>query len=130
MEMALSFSDADAARIENCAALMNMSAMDFVRGAALERVEQETASQRASGTKEINAAVDSALERFQKAKGRRATAEDMPELLDLVADIRIERIAAERLSKPTGECVSFDEMLSKCGLTRADLDAVPEDEIE
>ena len=126
MEMALSFDAAEAARIESCAALMNMSVLEFVRGAALARVEHETASRDAKTI----AAVDTAIKSLQKSKGAPLTSEDMPQLLDRIADIRVEQIAAERLSQPIGKGISFDEMLEKCGLTQADLDAVPEDEIE
>ncbi len=126
MEMAVSFNAAEAAKIENCAALMNMSALEFVRGAVLARVEHETAFRDAKTI----AAVDAAIESLRESKGTPLTSEDMPQLLDRIADVRVEQIAAERLSKPMGKGISFDEMLAKCGLTQADLDAVPEDEIE
>ena len=126
MEMALSFDAAEAARIESCAALMNMSALEFVREAALARAERETAFRDAKTI----AAVDAAIESLQKSKGTPLTSEDMPQLLDRIADIRVEQIAAERLSKPMGKGISIDEFLRKQGMTRSDLDAVPEDEIE
>lgn len=126
MELALSFDADDAARIENCAAMMNMSAMEFVRGAALARVERETAARNAKNLAEI----DAAIENFKKEKGRAITSEDMPQLLDLIADVCIEQVAAERLSRPTGKCITFDEMLAESGITREELDAMPEVEIE
>lgn len=51
-------------------------------------------------------------------------------IMDLLADLRIEQIAAERLSRPLGECITFDEMLAKSGITKEELDAMPEVEIE
>ena len=130
MELALSFDAADAARIESCAALLHMSPLDFVRGAALERAARETAARSSEGAADIVAAVDDAIEIFQNEKGRSAAAEDLPELADLAADLHIERIAAERLSKPMGKCIAFDEMLAKSGITREELDTLPEVEIE
>ena len=58
------------------------------------------------------------------------TAEEYNSLMELLADMRVEQIAAERLSKPRGKNVTMEEMMDECGVTQAELDALPEVEIE
>ena len=58
------------------------------------------------------------------------TAEEYDSLMELLADWRVEQIAEERLAKPMGKGISFEEMLAESGLTQEELDAMPEVEIE
>ena len=58
------------------------------------------------------------------------TAEEYNSLMELLADMRVEQIAEERLSKPHGKNITMEEMMAECGITRAELDALPEVEIE
>lgn len=58
------------------------------------------------------------------------TAEDYEKFIDLIEDLRVEKIAAERLSKPMGREITFDELLDKFGYTDEDLKGWEDVEIE
>lgn len=57
------------------------------------------------------------------------TAEEYERIMDMLEDTRVEQIAAERLSKPMGEGITFEEYLKKHELTQEYLDSLPEVEI-
>ena len=127
MSLALQFSDADAQLFQDCAAHNNISVFDFVRQAALARAGYEKVLENAKNLAEIDATIAD----FQKKKGSSITQEDMPKLLDMISDIRIEQIAAERIANDSDEGnITFEEMLAECGITQEDLDAIPDIEIE
>ncbi len=58
------------------------------------------------------------------------TSEEYERLIDLLADMRAEQVASERLAKPIGKTMSREEMMKTCGITQAELDEFPEVEIE
>lgn len=58
------------------------------------------------------------------------TAEEYEKVMDMLEDIRIEQIAAERLSKPRSKGTSFDDALAEFGLTEESLKGWEEAEIE
>ncbi|MBQ7499086.1 MAG: hypothetical protein IJU00_14865 [Selenomonas sp.] len=126
MALALQFNDTDAQLFQNYANYNNESVYDFVRKAVLARVEHEKVLKNAKNLSEI----ENAVEEYKKEKGSPLTSEDMPKLIDIIADVRIEQVAAERLSTPAEKVYTFDEMLSECGITKEELDAMPEVEIE
>ena len=58
------------------------------------------------------------------------TAEDYERTMDLLEDLRVEHIAAERLSKPRGKGTSFEDALTEFGVTEKDLEGWEDVEIE
>ena len=46
------------------------------------------------------------------------TAEDYERTMDLLEDLRVEHIAAERLSKPRGKGTSFEDVLTEFGVMK------------
>lgn len=66
MELALSFSAADAARIEDYAARKNMSALDYIRAAVMKPIDEEDA--RATADAEYLAMVDRGLQQIDEGR--------------------------------------------------------------
>ena len=66
MELALSFSDADAARIEKRAAQKNMSVFDYVRQSVMARIDDET---REAQNAEYLAMLDRGFRDIEEGKG-------------------------------------------------------------
>ena len=58
------------------------------------------------------------------------TAEEYEKIVDFIEDIRVEQIAAERLSKPRGEGTTFEDALAEFGLTEENLKGWENVEIE
>ena len=56
--------------------------------------------------------------------------DEYEKLIDEIEDMRVEQIAAERLSKPRGKGTSFEEALAEFGLTEKDLEGWEDVEIE
>lgn len=126
MALALQFSGEGAQLLQNYAARNQVDLSEFVLRAALEKIEDEAAERKARDRKELDAAMD----KFEQKKGSPLTEEDLPQLVDMLADIRVEQIAAERLAHPSGKTFTFEEVLAECGITQEELDAMPEVEIE
>ena len=78
MELALSFSDADAMRIEKYAAARNMSVLDFAKRAVMKTVDEET--ERAARNAEYLAMLDEGYRDMEEGKGTRMTWEELEAL--------------------------------------------------
>ena len=78
MELALSFSDADAMRIEKYAAARNMSVLDFAKRAVMKTVDEET--ERAARNAEYLAMLDEGYRDMEEGKGTLMTWEELEAL--------------------------------------------------
>ena len=66
MALALSFNDADAARIENYAAMKNMGVFDFVRQAVMKPIDE--ADEKAARNSEYLAVLDTRIDDVKAGK--------------------------------------------------------------
>ena len=78
MELALSFSEDDAVRIEKYAAARNMSVFDFVKSALTKRLDEEDAL--AAKNAEYLAMLDEGYRDMEEGKGTLMTWEDLEAL--------------------------------------------------
>ena len=58
------------------------------------------------------------------------TAEEYEKIMDLIEDMRIGQIAAERLSKPRGTGTPFEDVLGEFGMSEKDLEGWENVEID
>ena len=78
MELALSFSEADAVRIEKYAAQRNMSVFDFVRQSVMKRIDEDEA--REVRNAEYLAMLDEGYRDMKEGKGTPMTWEELEAL--------------------------------------------------
>ena len=78
MELALSFSEADAARIESCAARKNMSVLDYAKKILQKGLDEEEA--RAAQNAEYLAMLDEGYRDMAEGKGTLMTWEQLEAL--------------------------------------------------
>lgn len=58
------------------------------------------------------------------------TAEEYEKIMDMIEDMRVEQMAAERLAKSGGEGTSFESAMAEFGLTEENLQGWEDVEIE
>ena len=56
--------------------------------------------------------------------------ETFAQVVDEITDWQVARIAAERLKEPEEGGVTLEELMQASGITRADIDAIPEEDAE
>lgn len=140
MALAVQFNDAKAQVVQEYVTRHHLDLAEFFLRAALKEMESERKSapilynmseaKDEEMTAKDKAELEAALDEYEAKKGAPLTEDDLPQMVDLLADIRIEQIAAKRLAEPSEEYITFDEMLALTGTTREELDAMPEVEIE